>query len=117
MKDYSELEGKIIKYVYADGTFKEGKIVGCDYDIGISIVNNEDVNHYLLCVVLPGASNWEEEVKEEAEKAYKVFDKIIEMINTSDSIIMNEILEFKKSLYNHPICELDPDKEFCAFGQ
>ncbi len=52
MENYEALEGKIIDI---NDFPHQGKVVGCDYDIGITIVAADDPDNYLSC--LQGASS------------------------------------------------------------
>ena len=53
-KDYEKLEGKEITVIAYDGTEFKCKVAGCHYDIGITIVMNENkkgmvVGENLVC--------------------------------------------------------------------
>ena len=48
-KDYSELLEKDFD-VKINGSTCHGKLVGIDYDIGITIVSKEDPDNYLVCL-------------------------------------------------------------------
>ena len=59
-KDYSKLEGKGVIYISPSGFYRcEGKVVGCDPEIGITIVNANDPDHYLFCVKGPASPLWQ----------------------------------------------------------
>lgn len=49
-RDYSMLEGKVIDYITWSGKKCRGLVIGCDYDIGITIVDVENKDHYLCCI-------------------------------------------------------------------
>ena len=53
--DYPELEGKLVDYEYRDGVVKTGIVVGCNRSLGITIVNAENKEHYLVCFAGPVA--------------------------------------------------------------
>jgi hypothetical protein len=53
-KDFPELEGKEIQYKFLDGEQMTGVVVGCNYDIGITIMQPES-DVYLLCVNGPSS--------------------------------------------------------------
>lgn len=50
-RSYPELEGKVIRFTTSKKSTKVtlGKVVGCDYYIGVTIVNADDQDDYLLC--------------------------------------------------------------------
>lgn len=59
-KDFPELEGKTIIYEYPDGDTVSGVVVGCNLDVGITVVDADDKDHYLMCItgaVVPGGGN------------------------------------------------------------
>ena len=57
-KDYSKLEGKEIKILNAASGCGRGIIIGCDPDIGITIVDAEDKDLYIHCLIGPAAPNF-----------------------------------------------------------
>ena len=83
-RDYPELEGKVIEYVNPDfPEIKSALVVGVNYDIGITIVNADNVNQYLSCTRGPSSPHWKgcrgtESAKMEAYK--EVFACKIKMI-------------------------------------
>ena len=52
-KDYSYLEGKEVKYFCCGNTTDRpsfiGIVTGCDYEIGFTIQNKDNLDHYLSC--------------------------------------------------------------------
>ena len=52
------LENKIIEFDTGVNC-KKGKVVLIDSSIGITIVNNDNPNDYLLCLILPSSPKWE----------------------------------------------------------
>jgi len=49
--DFPELEGKIITFIpNGEPVEVQGVVVGCNYDIGITIVNAEDKTDKLVCM-------------------------------------------------------------------
>ncbi|GAJ14278.1 unnamed protein product [marine sediment metagenome] len=54
-KDFPELEGIIIDWYYPDQPDEKvkGLVVGCNYDIGVTIVNADDKTDYLTCLKGP----------------------------------------------------------------
>jgi hypothetical protein len=79
--DYEKFEGKTISLTSVDGTEYEGYIVGCDYDIGITIVDVIDKKRYLKCLKGPSASP--ELYKTDADYDYynEMFENCITMLN------------------------------------
>jgi hypothetical protein len=59
--DYPELENKIIDYHHSDGRFwMKGKVIGCNYHIGITIVDENTGEIYLVCIKGPSSPNYKE---------------------------------------------------------
>ena len=59
--DYSVLEGKEVKVL--DSKFDKDKIgivIGCDRDIGITIINKYNKNNYILCLAGPSSPQFKE---------------------------------------------------------
>ena len=50
MKTFEHLEGKDVKVMDGSGYIYTGLVVGCDYDIGITIVDKDDKNVFLVCL-------------------------------------------------------------------
>ena len=51
--DFPELEGPdhLIDFIRLDGTKIKGLVVGCNIDVGVSIVNADDKDVYLYCFI------------------------------------------------------------------
>ncbi len=108
--DYSKLENVVVKVT--DGlSVDEGLVVGCDPNIGVSIVENSDHSHYLLCLVGPSSPQVQSENITISPSNRKIFDTIAAgikdgMIDTRKLFLMNKT-EF---------CKINPEAD-CAFGQ
>jgi len=51
-----ELEGKVIRYIDLEQNINtDGYVVGCDFDIGVTIVENKNRDDYLYCLRGPSA--------------------------------------------------------------
>ena len=91
MKD-EELEGKVIDFNRGD-LVKKGLVVGCDREIGITIVDNSDHNSYLLCLTGPSSPLWTSRFPETTENAlrltehYKIFEYLVDQIKLSRIIV------------------------------
>jgi len=93
MVDYSVLEGREVKFVDINNKYnmhnKIGIVVGCDRDIGITIINKHNNKDYLLCH--PGPSS-HLIVKQQhlAEPSVVAFNYIITLIR--DGVIDIDVL-------------------------
>lgn len=50
---------KKISYISRNGNELTALVVGCDRDIGITIVKEDDHEHYLYCCIGPSSPIWE----------------------------------------------------------
>lgn len=99
--DYSQYEGKVIRYVqqsdwpWANCDFM-GRVIGCDYDIGITIVKDDDPDTYLWCLHGP-SSPMAKELYEEApyliEEYSAIFDEAIAGIEVGSIIRQIDFFE------------------------
>jgi len=106
MDKYEELEGKT---VIVEGD--EGIIVGCDKDVGLSIVDINDKNYYLFCLVGPSSPNWDEVCYNSCKELYyMLFDISLEMIN--DGYIF-----FNRLNIDRRVGTFFASSETCPFGQ
>ena len=76
-----ELEGKIIN-VQNHYSTNRGRVVGCDYDIGITIVAENDPNQYLYCLIGESSTLWKESFLIGKEKYAIIFDDAISKIKS-----------------------------------
>lgn len=49
MCKFADQEGKEVMVIFQNGTEWSGVVVGCDPDVGITIVDKNDKDTYLLC--------------------------------------------------------------------
>lgn len=116
-EDYSELEGMeiIVKYVGPVGLrYERAKVVGCDYDIGITLMSLENEGLYLMCLEGPESPHGKELLseKEEWEKKQllesydKTFRQTVFMIWTG--VYDSEALAYSDS-------GILPSADTCAF--
>lgn len=55
--DFEYLEGKEVEYNYIDGETTTAIVAGCDYDIGITLVEKGNPKNYLFCTPGPCSPN------------------------------------------------------------
>ncbi len=114
MGSYEELEGKIIDTNFDDGI--KGKVVGCDYDIGITIVAADDPDNYLICLQglsSPVLKKAGEPLNEERHK--EMFNAIVNCIKKG-KYDNNFIDNLWRSLGGEPPVN-QPSVEICPFAQ
>lgn len=109
---------EIVKFIYPDGggvNFDVGLVIGCDPGIGITIVNADDTDEFLYCLIGPLAPNAinipgaEEYYKEDYKKE---FDSIRLRIGTG----VVDIVEHCRILNLARFTE-EPLLKHCPFGQ
>lgn len=80
---YSHLEGKIIDFVDNRGDINKARVVGCDKDIGITIVDAEDKGKCIYCLQGPSSPNWSKSNDPlNKDQCGKIFERVVKMIET-----------------------------------
>lgn len=114
-KDYPELEGKEVLVDTGEG-IKTGIVVGCNYDIGISIINKEDKQDYLLCGSGPGAPNYISDLTDKEIKAEKaIFYSHVRLIKKG--FIPANSIDRIYAFTNTNGINSNPTADSCPFGQ
>jgi len=107
-----ELEGKIITWEGDNGEEHSALIVGCDRDIGITIVNAEDKNDYFYCLSGPSSPHYPSDptTPENIEEDKLMFDSVVKMLKKG-------YFNYKE-LAGEPITILNrnPSIETCSFA-
>lgn len=120
MRNYEKLEGKIIDFITPGGNITKGKVIGCDFDIGVTVVKARDIDGFLVCLLGKMAPQWKEEgwgeTKYDNKKFKLLFNVIAKQIETG--IVEYEALK-KAALMicNGEHINYHPSQEDCAFGQ
>ena len=112
-RDYSELEGKIID-IEGIKSCSKGKVIGCDPDIGITIVDLDDPNHYLVCLVGPSSPNHSGKYIEENRK---MFDMMVEQIEHGSYDMIASRRTFDELTGSPSLLSSPPSAKKCAFNQ
>jgi len=74
-------EGKIIDFYNSAGEYRRAKVVSCVKDIGITIVKEDDPNHYCYCLNMKLSPNFKSH-KGSISRVRKRFTEIRKMIIT-----------------------------------
>jgi len=104
-KSYKSREGKIV-ILRCLGEYKEGVVVGCERNIGLTIMS-PDKKRYLLCLRHPRTFKTIKGAT--AKQIDKLFQKMIEMIDNGTM----DIVELRKVAPTSPSHSVGPDT--CAF--
>jgi len=120
--DYSKYEGKVVgmEYVHSSDSIgyynAAGRVVGCDPDIGITIVGVFNKDKYLLCLNGPSSPQFK---KKNGRKRHAevLFYAIVKMIHNG-FIDQQEISRIKESLVRGIGMgrEVRPSAESCSFA-
>lgn len=115
MSKYSDLEKKQVTFKFSKGklagTSFSSTVVGCDINIGISVIKDEDKS-YCLCLNGPSSPLWKN--KELTKKQYKeIFNASVNRLK-SGVFNVNEFLDSLRHLY---IVTSEPVPSDCPFGQ
>jgi len=108
--NYEELEGKEVVFKELS---KKGIVVGCDRDIGITIVNTEDKDDYIVCLIGPSSPLWKRVLHK--EDSDEVFDLLVHQIKSGyvdlTAVCSLIISQTGQQPGSHP------SAEDCAFAQ
>ncbi len=114
--DFPELEGKEVLFIATDGEEIQGIVVGCNFDIGISIVAKDNHSLYLSCLNGPSAANY---VKDErADKLHpELFYLEVEQIKKGviKSTKTDKIIRKYYPLYGLAMPLKNPTIDDCSF--
>ncbi len=115
--DFPEFDEKEIEYINSDGSKEKGKVIACNYDVGISIVSADDKDEYLLCGNGPSSSYWKgEDLSDIDFDHYKaLFYNAVSQIEKGYYDERNEEKIDIKFPGNSSISV--PDSSTCAFNQ
>ena len=86
-RDYPELEGKVVKYKYTDGTSVDALVVGVNYDIGITLTGSPKNDIYHFCLTGPLSPLWKDTWGTESvrRELYDIlFRNIVKMIKEKE---------------------------------
>lgn len=126
-RNYEELEKRTILYYngnygFENGSFfKIGLVAGCDYDIGVTIINKYNKDEYLCCLLGPSAPNLSEYLK--LNFPYDIYNELFAF----RILAINEgalDFEIENRLYQHlrqdtvlPIDTSGSSSKSCSFNQ
>jgi len=101
--DYESYEGKTFKYQDCDGE-AEAVVVGCDLDVGLTVVEKGKENHYLLCINGPSSKNDTWFKKDDNMKNYfnvykKYFHKVLKWVDRG-YLKRKELVKMTEKLFN-----------------
>ena len=117
-RDYSELEGKEILYKRSDDSHIIGIVLFCDPHIGITIVDKEDKDHYLICYKGPLAPQWKDKDKSPTYPKNPEKDKVfIELVKAIEEGEYNTAPRMEKLSPLALMYHSNPTVEDCPFGQ
>ncbi len=112
--NYEELENKPVDYVWKSGKTFKGRVIGCDPDIGVTIVSAADKNHYLLCLVGVSSPQWKKYgFDKHIERNKLVFDELIKQIKEGTVHSNVGDIAYPKGTTS----DRKPEMDDCAFGQ
>ena len=114
--DYPELEGKEITVIHSVESYT-GIVVGCNRDIGITIINKDDHDHYLACLQGPSAPNYTgwPGANIEADHINKTIFKTMVTQIEAGLFLEESIYEIIRTYIPDAIVDL-ATKDFCPFS-
>lgn len=120
MSDYAHL---LDEPVDCDG--EEGILIGCDPEIGITIVDIVDPKKFLLCITGPGSHKWSADFEDSVSKEgyRRQFEIIIGMLERG-YFDLHELISMYREFEPNRIpsevmrcSDIPPSAETCPFGQ
>lgn len=110
--DYPELENKEIVFIATDGEVVPAIVVGCNIDIGLTVVAKNDKDRYLICSIGPSSPLWHSKLnKSRSMEAIKYY---ISCIHTG-TIVAGECNKCIGG-YSQP-SYLQPSSDTCSYSQ
>lgn len=103
--DFPELEGKVVDVITLNGN-KKGIVVGCNLSIGITIVDVDNKDAYLLCYTGPSLPG----VRGHTPKELKAAELTVQMIEQGKVDFIKLMRQLDS--YGH-----FPDADSCAYNQ
>jgi len=112
-KDYEELEGKIVDVINSSvEEHIQGHVVGIDYDIGITIVDANDHERYILCYTGPAAEKFS------VVRDFAIYNQLF---NYTKNAIERGVIDLDELFYFTQKISVstgrNPSKETCPFGR
>ena len=117
MDKYEKLEGKKIRCFRPENIEYNGIVVGCDPDIGISIVSTDDKDKFIIC--LPGRSSTVKKLyhKMTTNQYKSIFNETVEYIEEGE-INLDKFDSYWGSVLNkEKVMGGRPNAKSCPFGQ
>ena len=121
-KDYNVLVGKEIEVINFNPTPGKGVVVGCDPDIGITIVEKAYPDKFLMCLVLPSSPLWKKCDDCQKEPSKVVFREIVHVIERGlyNYDIFNSLVKdiyLQHGFRKEGVYIKEASKNTCPFGQ
>jgi len=91
-ENYEQYEGNEVQveklnydnnFKEVDPTIKKGEVMGCNYDIGITVVNKKNKKDYMICLNGPSSPNFKNHGITETQYK-KMFELHIEQIKSGE---------------------------------
>lgn len=115
-RDYSELEGRKVKFELREGRIFQALVAGCDYDLGITLVSAENKHHYLYCLLGPLAPHRKKYNIKPSEQYPAKFYSMIRMIKKG-KVKIKDTVGFKLDPRIREGFVPAPSAETCPFAQ
>ncbi len=94
-----------------------GKVVGCDFDFGVTIIDAEDPSMYLFCIAGPSSSLWGIEYSNNIELYRGIFVEVLNGI-ISGLLDLDNLNKYCKEQGGTGADMLNAaGLEYCPFGQ
>lgn len=114
MCKFADNEGKEVKVVLAGGASFDGIVAGCDPDVGITIVEKDNTDHYLVC-----AHGMSSPVLKERLEKYPQFYSRANLAEDCDEVLEQVMEGIDKGVLDCSIfgrVNHDASADNCSFG-
>lgn len=101
-------EGKIIDFYNSCGDYRKVKVVSCIKDVGITIIKENDPNHFCYCLKMKLAPNFIKS-KGSISQGRKIFTQVRKMI-------ISGTVDLRK-VNGHKVSFTKASSSTCAFNQ
>lgn len=108
-RDYPELIDELAIITYNDGPRYIGRVIACDYHVGMTIVDADDPNKYLLCQYGPLSQRARQNVG-----SYRIDRYTSRFAQVVEGIVKGEIFVDKIFALSYPG---SPSSVTCPFNQ
>ena len=117
---YEKIEQmKDVSLLTIDGNLYKVKIVGCEPEVGITVIEKAIPSHILMCQLGPSSPQWKNipKYRQDIKESVATFDFIVDQIEQSKLIDIKAVVAFREKAFDTgalPTAVITSN--FCAFA-